>query len=200
MEHSKLIFIHGLSGVGQTTIGNELSRRLNGNISGKSIVIDQDWFYTKMKPSITYERDDGIYVTKSNWDTLESINMEGLNKSIRDGLSIYKYVIVTGFALRQDIFINEKLESCMGLINIPDVNILLTYNSSENLTEKVQEQRSQSKSLNVTEDLQRIKKVIIPYYLETLTHIGEYISIDVFDDKGDRKDVASVVNEIMFLI
>lgn len=192
-KRKRLIFLHGASGVGKTTIGNLLSQKLEN-----SVVIDQDSFYKKKKPTIEYTIDeqdqDGepIIIKEKNYDTIDAIDMEELDKKITECLESYSYVIVTGFALRLN-----------SLKNKPDINILIDYGVDPDKAKLIMsESRQKSKGYKdekAEKDKIRIEKVVWPYYEETLKCIGNVQIIPAFNEDG-RINARKIVKQIIKFI
>lgn len=193
LAKGKLIYIHGGSGVGKSTLARELQKILGNDC----IWIDQDTFYKLEKPTIQYDYQDEsgktINVKEKNWDTLDAISMNHFNGAIMSAISNYKIVIITGFALRPG-----------SLVYTPDVNILLDYGMSpENTREKMIQARQSSKGYQgekAYKDRKRVEKVVWPYYEETLKLLGKHETVKVFDEKGKRILVKNLVEELLGLI
>lgn len=189
----KLIYIHGGSGVGKSTLAQELQK-----VFGKNCIwIDQDTFYRSEKPMIEYnyqdEKGQTVHVKERNWDSLEAVDMDAFNTAISNAIQNSEIGIVTGFALRPD-----------SLVYAPDVNILLDYGMSpENAREKMIEARQSSKGYKgekAYKDRKRVEKVVWPYYEETLKLLEKYETVKVFDEKGKRIPVKNLVEELLKLI
>ena len=184
---TKLIYIHGGSGVGKSTLGNKILEDLNqlyGNNS--AVLIDQDTFYYKDKPIIEYDN-----VKEANWDTLDAIDMNLFNERISEFMKLdFSFVIVTGFALRQ-MHLSANLE------------ILLDYNMTpENAREKMILARQQSKGYKgekAIKDRKRVEMIVWPYYEVTLKSLRNFTKIDVFDEKGERIPVETLSGQLLRL-
>lgn len=198
MEESKgiLIFIHGISGSGKSTIGKELLDKLPD-----SIWIDQDTFYRKNKPLITFHLsvndNEGKEIlsnniTVENWDCEEAIDFWSFRNKIKKDLMVYKYVIVTGFALR---------EKCMWMK--ADYSFLLDFDMEPTETLKlITKIRSETKFKTEEKkhrDYWMIREVVLPFYTQTLKEIQKSKTITVYDSMG-RIDKSIIVNKIMDVI
>lgn len=186
---AKLIYINGASGSGKTTLGLMLHDKLN-----KSYFIDQDKFYKKDKPSVNFEDDNGTKYTSPNWDCTDAIDFDALILNIKDAMTKYDYVIVSGFALRLDSGIPK-----------PNVSILLDYNMPADKTqEQIINTRLQSKKIKDNDkDKWMVKKVLWPFYEETLTKIGNAVKIPIFSDLENlekRRSKDELLDDIMNLI
>ncbi len=159
-----LIYLHGVSSSGKSTIANALVNKLPN-----AMVIDQDSFYKKIKPTVTFKGDQ-MYTT-TNWDTVESIDFNQLNDTITKALNCYHYVIVTGFALRDQYVIK------------PNLSILLDIGG--NPIKKIALARQVSKGYRGKKDWYMVEEVVYPYYLETLQHITIDYKISVYD--GEKR-------------
>ena len=179
-----LIFLHGGSGVGKSTLGKLLQRELLN-----SIIIDQDTYFMHVKPLIIFKDDNGNTHKVKNWDTTDAINFEEFNKQIDILLKEYIYVIVTGFALHFD-----KMQ------HTPAINILLDYNVSEeeiqiNMMEarKISKKYSNEKS---EQDKLIVVNVVYPYYKETMSKIGHPYKISVFLN-NERRSKDLILKDIL---
>lgn len=173
-----LIYLHGVSSSGKSTIANELLNHLEN-----AIVIDQDTFYKKEKPIITFQGDK-LYKT-ANWDTAEAIDFIQFNQKIKNALNSYNYVIVTGFALR-DVYMQLKA----------DVSILL--NIGDEAINKITKARLTSKGYKgdkAIKDYYMVEQVVLPYYQETLKNITYQYIINVFDN--ERRLLNDLVYEVL---
>ncbi len=95
----KFIAISGISGAGKTTVGKELQKRLTAK-GYPTVHIDQDAYYRKDKPKIMLSTG----VVRSNWDSLEALDSDRMNDDIDRLLTgTESFLIVTGFALRDDV-------------------------------------------------------------------------------------------------
>lgn len=193
---SKLIFIHGISSSGKSTIGKLLEKVL-----GLSHWIDQDTFYLSDKPKVSFDNEDVSSTTctqeekrtytSSNWDCIEAIDFDSLRHSIIASLCRYEYVIVTGFALRQ------KELNLTG-----DYSFVLNFDFGvgDDLKTFVTENRKISKKITDTDkqekDYWMVRKVVYPFYVETLAKIQESTNICVYQNK-ERVDVRVVVDDIL---
>lgn len=176
-----LIYLHGVSSSGKTSIGNELLNHLDN-----AILIDQDTYYKKIKPQITFQGDKLYQV--ANWDTAEAIDFCQLNQVIEEAVKQYRWVIVTGFALR-DEYMSLKA----------DISILLDI--GKNPIEKIIKARQVSKGYKdekAIKDQYMVEQVVWPYYQETLKNISYHYKISVFNDK--RKLLKDLVKEILFIL
>jgi adenylate kinase family enzyme len=185
LPKGKLIFIHGISGSGKSTIGKELYTRLHN-----SVWIDQDQFYRKEKPLITFTNDDNsIYYTTSNWDSEEAIDFESLRAKINELRYKFSYVIVTGFALRLHLL---RLKA--------DYSFLLVFNvSDKKAIEIVTKTRMESKQFNTSEKVEKdywmVRKVVWPFYLDTLEKIEPSMRVFTFID-GQRLSSSVIAGKI----
>jgi len=190
-QKNKLVYIHGITTSGKSTIGNLLHKKLL-NLNHKVSLIDQDTFYLKEKPNVIFTNNN-IKYTQPNWDCIESVDFDKLNKQIKQVLKKNDYVIVTGFALW---FMNDELPK-------PDINILLNYNSKELINEIIRK-RVISKFKNSSEERKQIdtymvKKVVVPFYDETLKHIGNPCKIDIYQSLA-LKSPEIICDEIMVFL
>lgn len=157
-----LLYLHGISSAGKTSIGKALLNHLNN-----AILIDQDTYYKKLKPLVTFKgakgpsvKGDQVY-TSANWDTHEAIDFIQLNDDIQEAVNLYDYVIVTGFALRPQYMLFK-----------PDLSILLDI--GDNALHKIVTARRASKGYagdKAIKDYYMVSQVVYPYYLETLKEI-----------------------------
>jgi len=195
LSNSTLIFLHGVSSSGKSLIGKELSNRIPN-----SVWIDQDTFYHKEKPLITFNStgsifsgEDVVYFTEENWDSEESIDFKSFRNTIKSYLITRKYVIVTGFALREDLM---KMKA--------DYSFLLKFDADPNkIIDLITTFRSETKKFKTTEkqgkDYWMVRRVVWPFYLQTLQKIQSSQTVCVYDDKGRiNKDVIinKIINEI----
>jgi shikimate kinase len=196
-----LIFLHGVSTSGKTFIGKELANKLPD-----SICIDQDTFYRKEKPMITFSVGGSIFsgedrktFTVENWDSEESIDFEALRNNVNDSLTKYKYVIVTGFALRQRLMQMNA-----------DYSFLLKFNLDSNETvNRIATLRSETKKFEITKNTEKREKdygMIIhsvwPFYLQTLKEIQHSQELIVYYKEGRvHKDITikSIMNVMNLL-
>src|SRR4029078_10371134 len=179
-----LIYINGISSTGKSFLGEELVKCLCN-----SVTIDQDLYYKKIKPTVTFTDDKGKEYKASNWDCNLSIDNDAFVNDIKYLLTKYTYVIVTGFALRSD---ELNLE--------PDLSILLLHD--KNSIEHVIKSRRISKRLSVEQydkDEWMVRKVVWPFYKETLTKLYPYHIIYVYND-NKRVDKQILINQILKLI
>ncbi len=179
----KLIFIHGISSVGKSTVGSELRKYLNN-----AILIDQDTFYKINKPYVLLGNQN-----VPNWDCVEAIDFTSFNNAILDLKNNYNYVIVTGFALREK---EMKIK--------PDINILLDFGLSEqNAINTIISGRIVSKNIKTIEkkykDEMMVKNIVWPYYQETLTKIGNYHRIVVYEH-NQRLSIDSILHHIINIL
>jgi len=193
---SKLIFIHGISSSGKSTIGKLLERVLE-----PSHWIDQDTFYLSDKPKVSFDNEDASLsactqeeketYTGSNWDCIESIDFDALRYSIIASLCRYEYVIVTGFALRQ-----KELNLTA------DYSFVLSFDFGigDDLKTFVTENRKISKKITDTDkqekDYWMVRKVVYPFYVETLTKIQKSTEICVYRNQ-ERVDARIIVDDIL---
>lgn len=196
---SKLIFVHGISSSGKSTIGKLLEKVL-----GLSHWIDQDTFYLSDKPKVSFDNEDVSSTTStqeekktytsSNWDCIEAIDFDALRYSIIASLCRYEYVIVTGFALRQkELNLTADYSFVLSFdFGVSDV--------ADNLETFVTETRKISKKITDTDkqekDYWMVRKVVYPFYVETLTKIQESTNIYVYRN-NERVDVRIIVDDIL---
>lgn len=175
-----LIYLHGVSTSGKSTIGSALSKQLTN-----AIHIDQDTYYKSVKPMVTFEGDKS-YVT-SNWDTVMAIDFDHFNLVIVKAIEQYSWVIVSGFAMHDELMTLK-----------PDVSFLLDYNIN-NPMDKISEQRKISKEYSgekEEKDYWIVRKVLWPYYQETLKKISYDYNIKMFkEDK--RRPIQDIVKEMI---
>lgn len=171
MENSrtkgKLIFIHGVSGSGKSTVGEMLKTLL----LPWSTLIDQDQFYKAEKPSIIL---DG-YKTK-NWDCEDAIDFEAFRRAIREKLHDYLYIFVTGFALRKELM---QIDA--------DYSYLLEFDlKDEDAISQIINARLKSKEISDNERRDRlmVSEVVWPFYLETKKLIQPSKVIVVYGGNG----------------
>ena len=182
----KLIFIHGVSGSGKSTIGKELCSTFNN-----SVWIDQDQFYHKEKPLITFTNDDNtLFYTETNWDSEEAIDFQSFREKINELRYKFNYVIVTGFALRLHLL---RLKA--------DYSFLLVFNvSDEKAIEIVTKTRMESKRFNTLEKIEKdywmVRKAVWPFYLDTLEKIELSICVNAFID-GQRLSSSAITRTIV---
>ncbi len=172
-----LIYLHGVSSSGKSTIGNALLNHLNN-----AILIDQDTYYKKIKPVVTFQGDQ--FYRTSNWDTTDAIDFDTFNHHIENAMNQYSYVIITGFAL-QDQYMTLK----------PTLSILLDIGT--NPIDKIAKARQISKNYKgekAVRDFYMVQEVVYPYYQETLQNITGY-KVQVYDDQ--RRPLDEIVNEIL---
>ena len=186
----KLIFIHGCSSVGKSFIGRALQFKLE-----ESILIDQDSFFKKDKPLVTIIV-NGQDASVSNYDCDEAIDYDKFTSHIKLALGVYKYVIVTGFALR------NYLVKCT-----PDYGFILFLGCEHDMqktTEKIIKQRRISKKFATQEKIDRdaamVNQVVLPYFSNTLAHLDCKYHIDVFDGHGDRVSCKDILNIMLGVI
>src|SRR5438445_12158768 len=86
----KLIFLHGASSVGKSTLGTLLQHALP-----HAALINQDTYFYEKKPFVTIDNK-----LVQNWDCDESIDYHRFVHDIQLLQKTHDYVIVTGFALR----------------------------------------------------------------------------------------------------
>jgi thymidylate kinase len=153
----KIIAISGISGSGKSTIASILAIILGG------IHIDMDSYYKKNKPP--FKLSNGLSV--SNWDSLESIDLEQMNKDLR----IPGLVILSGFALSDDVFEDD---------NKPDVHIHLVISKELSLQTRA--------AIKNFEDIEKANQILVfnellyPFYQLTLSKSIINININVESD------------------
>lgn len=180
-----LIFIHGGSGAGKSTVGKLLAKEYDG------IWIDQDSFYKPKKPIVEYIY-EGKIIQEVNWDSLEAIDMKRFNEAIEESRKENPDmpIFVTGFALR-----------LLQMEHDPDVNILLDYGLPDEMAqEKMIESRRKAKGLKGNKDEARVRMVVWPYYQETLSCIGKPNKIPVYDKTSKRIKLDEIMKEIKLLL
>jgi hypothetical protein len=196
---SKLIFIHGISSSGKSTIGKLLEKVL-----GLSHWIDQDTFYFSDKPKVSFDNKDVNSTTctqeekktytGSNWDCIEAIDFDALRYSIIASLCRYEYVIVTGFALRQkelNLIADYSFVLSFDFGNGDDIIDLETFvTETRKISKKITDIDKQEK------DYWMVRKVVYPFYLETLTKIQKSTKICVYRNQ-ERVDVRIIVDDIL---
>lgn len=186
----KLIFIHGVSSSGKSTIGKMLNTLLEN-----SNWIDQDTFYNESKPRVTFVNDtENRTYTGSNWDCIKAINFESLKDAVTMSMSMHDYTIVTGFALR------EKEISP----SVADYSFLLNFEGTESeIVNAISENRKISKKFVDTytqeKDYWMVRKIVYPFYVETLNKIQKSTNICVYRNR-ERVDVTTITNEILAVI
>ena len=185
-----LLYLHGISSAGKTSIGKELLKHLPN-----AILIDQDTYYKKLKPLVTFKgakgpalTGDQVY-TSANWDTHEAIDFIQFNDDIQEAVNLYDYVIVTGFALRQPYMLFK-----------PDLSILLDI--GDNALHKIVTARRVSKGYSgdkAIKDYYMVSQVVYPYYLETLKEIYVDYVLPVYnqDQRILLKDLVSQILQYM---
>lgn len=193
-----LIFIHGVSGSGKSTIGKYIQQKINeyNGLDTPNICahLDQDTYYRDKKPFVTFYADDsGKKFTAGNWDCEEAIDYESFTNDILDNLGLYKYVIVSGFALRKDLM---RMEA--------DVSFLLKIDlQTEEAKKFISNTRSKSKKFNSIEkrekDYWMVTKIVWPFYMETVDKIQPSTCIVVYDGKG-RVDISTVGDTILEVV
>jgi len=182
-----LIYIHGISGVGKSFIGNKLQQNLKN-----SIVIDQDSYYKPNKPTISFTNDNGFIYTASNWDTDDAIDYEQFNLAIINAINQYDYVIVTGFSLKSSLMLLK-----------PAYSFLLYFNMNDKqIQEKMIESRLQSKGFQgekAEKDKWMVRKVVFPYYQETLKNIEYDYKLPVFinEQRVEGKLILQFIYDIL---
>lgn len=177
----KLIFIHGISTSGKSLIGRELNKILKD-----SILIDQDEFYVKNKPLITFSNGKISY-TASNLDCDEAIDYVTFKNVIHYNLQLFEYVIVTGFALRSN------------LLNINSDYSILLENNNINRIIKGRQQSKGYQDEKAEKDKWMVIKIIYPYYLETLSKIQYDYKIPVYVN-NKRVNKLFILNYILHII
>ena len=175
-----LIYLHGVSSSGKTSIGNELLKHLDN-----AILIDQDTYYKSLKPQITFVGDK-VY-TVANWDTAEVIDFNQFNNVIEQALEKYKWVIVTGFALR-DEYMRLKADLSI-LLDIGD-HPLCKITAARQVSKGYQGEKA-------IRDFYMVEKVVLPYYEETLKHITYHYKLKVFN--MERRSLKELTKEILSL-
>jgi hypothetical protein len=188
-----LIFLHGVSCSGKTFIGKELVNRLP-----ESICIDQDTFYRKEKPLITFSVGGSVFTgedrkiyTVENWDSEESIDFEAFRNTIATHMTTYKYVIVSGFALRSRLM---QISA--------DYSFLLKFNLEPNKTVNlIATLRSETKQFKTKEkrekDYGMVLKVVWPFYLQTLREIQHSQELIVYYEDAGRAHKNITIESIM---
>jgi hypothetical protein len=200
------VFISGISGTGKTTIGKRLVEVLNKNNEreGGWIFKDQDDFFLPEKPRTAPIFGGGR--TKSNWDCIEAIDWVALNKYL-DGRQSDNIIFV-GYALRSDLITTK-----------PDVHIHLTYatviaktiwyvscttldcRELENLCIKSRLHTKKFKTdQDRLDDETMVRKVVVPFYFETLKHSKIDHTIEVLDREGKRVPVNWIIEKILILL
>jgi deoxyadenosine/deoxycytidine kinase len=153
-----LIYLHGCSGVGKTTIAKSLAKNLNN-----AQVIDQDDFYLANKPKILINGQ-----LKSNWDCLEALDMIKFIETIQNSKA--DYIIVTGFALRN--------------MPKPDLGILLNYNVDNVLDAIIKARAHKNHDLTMIKEviypfyLETLKQI---YATHTVDVFNNGVRIDIDD-------------------
>lgn len=136
----------------------------------------------------------------SNWDCIESIVFDALRHSIIASLCRYEYVIVTGFALRQK---ELNLTADYSFVLSFDFGIEDVASDVNNLETFVTETRKISKEITDTDkqekDYWMVRKVVYPFYVETLTKIQKSTNICVYRNQ-ERVDVRIIVDDILSYI
>ena len=189
-----LIYIHGISTVGKSYIGNEIVKVLSSK-EISAIVIDQDTYFKQHKPTVCYTDNHNNTYKSQNFDTLDAVDFSAFSSDIISAMSNYMYVIVTGFAMWS------------GVMRIkPDMSILLSYGmTNEEVIFQVIKTRRISKRLTMdkyTKDEWMVRKVVWPFYEKTLENIivDKVISIyDINKDSGRHQRTKShdIVQQIL---
>lgn len=176
-----LIYLHGCSASGKSTIGNALLNHLD-NV----ILIDQDTYYKKIKPVISFQGDK--FYTTANWDTADAIDFDVFNYQIGEAIIQYNWVIVTGFALRdQYMTLKPNLSFLLDIGDHPIEKIIKGRQISKNYKEE-----------KAIKDFYMVQEVVYPYYQETLQNITYNYKVQVYND--ERKPIEVLVNEILHYI
>lgn len=170
----KIIAISGISGSGKSSIAYKLAVILNGTH------IDQDSDYKQNKPKVKLSNG----VIKSNWDTLEAINLEEMNKKLR----IPGLVFLSGFALSDDVFEND---------NKPDIHVHLVISKELSLQTRlaIKNFKDDEKDTQILV----FNELVYPFYQLTLNKstIDIFINVESDNQKHTRKSFDDLLDEII---
>jgi cytidylate kinase len=172
-----IIFIHGISTSGKTTIGKKLSLILEN-----SIFIDQDTYFLKEKTKVSLSNGEQV----SNYDTVESIDWQSFNRDIQIYSKKYKNVIVVGFELIEKL-INSS----------PNISFYLRYNLYKDLTLNVIiNNRSITKKINQNCDILNVREVVYPFHESILSQIKVDHILNIYNGL-ERKSIDILSDEIL---
>lgn len=172
-NNAKTIFISGISGSGKTTLGKEIAQLLHGKF------IDQDWFFTKHKPMIKLSNGKVV----KNWDTEKALDMRRFNETLRNAQKTNKYVVVSGFALRDELIDKE---------NKPDLHIHIKIPEQLSL-----QTRLKLKPGNEVDQTLMFNEVLLPFYHETLKRSKINYFINGTINGSVRREKQEMIDEIM---
>jgi hypothetical protein len=178
-----LICLSGISGVGKTTIGKIVTSKIP-----RTIFVDQDSYFIQKKPVIKLSNGEIV----SNYDCLEAIDWEKLNKDLHSLMKEKWNVLLVGFALWE-----EKLEMK------PNFHFLLSDFDLDSLnSSKLEERCIQSRSLsknfkNKERDQLMVREVLVPFYLLSLKKLGDFIVIRTSFLNDDGKLVKYNIEDIV---
>lgn len=173
-----IIGISGISGSGKTTVGKILATDIDGKF------IDQDLFFKKRKPLIKVSNGE----TKLNYDCDEAIDIKAMNDAIRSASKEKKYVVISGFSLRDYFFDDNTRPHIHFHLRIPKELSLKTRLKVKNFSEN----RKKSEKCMFDE-------YVYPYYITTIhkSNIDEFIDVAAkVSDDYVREDIGVILKII----
>ena len=173
-KESKIVFISGISGSGKSTLGKEIATQLHGKF------IDQDWFFVKNKPTIKLSNGKIL----KNWDHEKALDMKTFNNKLREAKKTNKYIVVSGFALR-----NEWIDHD----NKPDIHIHIKVPKELSL-----QTRLKLKPGNKIDQTLMFNEAVLPFYYSTLEKSNiDYFINGTINDSLERRPKQEMIDEIM---
>lgn len=158
----RLIVLVGKSGSGKSTMAKRLREHLTNNLEISCQVIDQDSYWSRNMPTVTYESPDGERKTVKLYDSEESVNWDGLGRVLKSALESHAYVIFTAFLL--------PLEKAQALFDGAKVHFVAEFDISDETSifrrreSKARLCTKKSKPFDPAQDEWMVKTYTMPLY------------------------------------